>query len=73
MHAVLSFIPLLVLVILAALVIVLGFGLITMGSDRFSPLFRNKVMRVRVALQGLLIVLILIMLASATFGGGGGT
>lgn len=61
-----------VLVILVALAAVLGFGLITMASDRFSPRFRNKVMQVRVALQGLLVVLFIILLVSVMLGRGGG-
>ena len=68
MQAYLNFIPTMVMVLLVALAVVLGFGVVTMGSDRFSPRFRNKLMQLRVAIQGLLILLFIILLASVTLG-----
>ena len=48
--------------ILITLMILLGvtlvIGIAAMGSQRFGPAFRNKVMRVRLALDGLVVLVL---------------
>ena len=54
-----SLINIAITVLLFAIVIILLTGLITMAmGGRFSPHFRNKLMRLRVYAQGILILLI---------------
>ena len=57
----------LLLIAVIATAIVLFAGIISMASDKkFSPAFRNKMMRLRVALQGVVVILFLIMGFSST-------
>ena len=56
----------LLLIAVIATAIVLFAGIISMASDKkFSPGFRNKMMRLRVALQGVVVILFLIMVFSS--------
>ena len=50
-----------IVVLLFAVVIVLLTGLLTMATGgRFTPIFRNKLMKIRVIIQGLIFVLVVI-------------
>ena len=52
-----NFVPIVIVVLLVAVVVVLFTGLLTMGiGGRFTPEFRNKLMKARVLLQGLILV-----------------
>ena len=51
-------------ILLAATLGVLIFGVVAMGSKRFSPAFRNKLMRVRVGLHALAVLILLALMAS---------
>jgi hypothetical protein len=52
-------------VLLAAILGVLVFGVAAMGSKRISPLTRNKIMRLRVALHALAVLVLLALMASS--------
>lgn len=63
MSTFLSMVPMLLLIAVIATAIVLFFGIISFASDRkFSPGFRNKMMRLRVALQLIVLILILFLI-----------
>jgi hypothetical protein len=63
----LSIVPILLLLAVIATAIVLFVGIFSMASDRkFSPSFRNKMMRVRVLLQAIVILLFVIMIFAPT-------
>ena len=63
MSSFLSIVPMLLLLAVIATAIVLFAGIISMASERkFSPRFRNKMMRVRVVLQAIVILLFVIMI-----------
>ncbi len=59
---------LMALLILIAATIV--FGIVAMGSERFSPRFRNKLMRLRVALHGLVVLVLGLLMLSGIYGDG---
>jgi|GEM_PF-1397912 hypothetical protein len=46
------------------LAVTLGIGVAAMGSQRFGPAFRNKVMRVRLALHGLVVLVLGLLILS---------
>ena len=61
-------IPVAIIILLVAVVIVLFMGVGGMAiGGRVTPRVRNKLMRIRVILQGLIVVLILITFALAAF------
>ena len=64
MEALAAVLPMLIILSLIAVLIVLGIGIIGMlrGGD-FNRRYGNKLMRVRVATQGLAILLILLFVA----------
>ncbi|MDP6257766.1 MAG: twin transmembrane helix small protein [Rhodospirillales bacterium] len=73
MSTFLGMVPTLLLIAVIATAIVLFAGIISMANDKkYSPRFRNKMMRVRVILQGIVIVLFLIMIFSSTLALGSG-
>ena len=58
----------LIVVLLVAVVIVLFTGLLTMAiGGRFTPEFRNKLMRTRVIIQGLIFIVVVITFTVALF------
>ena len=57
-----STIILTILMILLAVTLVIGIA--AMGSQRFGPAFRNKVMRMRLALHGLVVLVIGLLILS---------
>ena len=58
----------LIVVLLVAVVMVLFTGLLTMAiGGRFTPEFRNKLMRTRVIIQGLIFIVVVITFAVALF------
>ena len=60
--------PILIVVLLVAVVIVLFTGLLTMAiGGRFSPEFRNKLMKTRVMIQGLIFIYVVITFTVALF------
>ena len=60
--------PILIVVLLVAVVIVLFTGLLTMAiGDRFTPEFRNKLMKTRVIIQGLIFIIVVITFTVALF------
>ena len=60
--------PILIVVLLVAVVIVLFTGLLTMAiGGRFTPEFRNKLMRTRVIIQGIIFIVVVITFAVALF------
>lgn len=62
----LHIIPVAIVVLLVAVVLVLFMGLGGMAfGGRITPIARNKLMRVRVYLQGLIVLLVLITFAAA--------
>ena len=66
METLLHIIPVAIVVLLVAVVLVLFVGLGGMAfGGRITPIARNKLMRVRVYLQGLIVLLILITFAAA--------
>tara|TARA_B100000315_G_C14588277_1_gene594332 strand:+ start:1813 stop:2028 length:216 start_codon:yes stop_codon:yes gene_type:complete len=66
MSTFLNMVPTLLLIAVIATAIVLFTGIFSMASDKkFSPRFRNKMMRARVILQGIVIILFLIMIFSS--------
>ena len=68
MDTLLQFIPIAIIVLLVAVVVVLFMGVGGMAvGGRVTPAVRNKLMRIRVILQGLIIVLVLITFAAAAF------
>ena len=59
----LSIVPMLLLLAVIATAIVLFAGIFSMASgSKFSPRFRNKMMRIRVVLQAIVILLFVIMI-----------
>ena len=66
METILQIIPLTIVALMIAIVIVLFIGLGGMAlSGRITPMARNKLMRVRVYLQGLIVLLVLITFAAS--------
>ena len=60
--------PILIVVLLVAVVIVLFTGLLTMAiGGRFTPEFRNRLMKTRVMLQGLIFIIVVITFTAALF------
>ena len=60
--------PVLIVVLLVAVVIVLFTGLLTMAiGGRFTPEFRNKLMRTRVIIQGLIFIVVVVTFTVALF------
>jgi len=73
MSTFLNLVPTLLLIAVIATAVVLFAGIISMASDKkFSPRFRNKMMRARVILQGIVVVLFLIMIFSSVLAPGSG-
>ena len=68
MDALYNFAPIVIVVLLGAVVVVLFTGLLTMAiGKRFTPEFRNKLMKTRVVLQSLIFILVVITFAAALF------
>ena len=68
MDALYSFTPIIIVVLLVAIVIVLFTGLLTMAiGKRFTPKFRNKLMKLRVILQSVIFILVVITFAATLF------
>ena len=66
MDALYNFAPIVIVVLLGAVVVVLFTGLLTMAiGKRFTPEFRNKLMKTRVVLQSLIFILVVITFAAA--------
>lgn len=63
-------VPYLLGALLAATLGVLIFGVVAMGSKRYSPAFRNKLMRVRVGLHALAVLVLLALMASTMWQSG---
>ncbi len=59
---------LMTLLILIAATLV--FGIVAMGSERISPGFRNKLMRLRVTLHGLVVLVLGLLMLSGIYGDG---
>ena len=60
--------PILIVVLLVAVVIVLFTGILTMAiGGRFTPNFRNKLMKTRVIIQGLIFIIVVITFTVALF------
>ena len=60
--------PILIVVLLVAVVIVLFTGLLTMAiGGWFTPEFRNKLMKTRVIIQGLIFIIVVITFTVALF------
>ena len=60
--------PILIVVLLVGVVIVLFTGLLTMAiGGRFTPEFRNKLMKTRVIIQGLIFIVVLATFTVALF------
>jgi len=55
--------PYVLAVLLAAILITLVVGVTAMGSNRISPMTRNKIMRLRVALHALAVLVLLALMA----------
>jgi hypothetical protein len=67
MSTFLNVVPMLLLIAVIATAIVLFVGIFSMASKRkFSPLFRNKMMRLRIVLQAIVIILFVIMIFSSS-------
>jgi len=63
-----SFITFLIIFLLIGVVIVLLAGVISMAvGGRFSPEFRNKLMRIRVGIQGLILLLVAVTFLISLF------
>jgi hypothetical protein len=60
--------PFILAALLVAIFGVLIFGVVAMGSKRFTPHFRNKLMRTRVALQALAVLVLMLLFASTLLG-----
>ena len=71
MNVVYAIAPYVLAVLLVAILGVLVFGVVAMGSNRFSPLFRNKLMRVRVALHIAAVIILLALMAATMWQPGG--
>jgi hypothetical protein len=54
--------PYVLAVLLAAILITLVVGVTAMGSNRISPMTRNKIMRLRVGLHALAILVLLVLM-----------
>ncbi len=68
MDSLIQLIPVAIIILLVALVIVLFMGVGGMAvGGRVTPRVRNKLMRIRVILQGLIVVLVLITFAITAF------
>ena len=68
MEIIIQSIPVAITFLLVVLLLVLFMGLGGMAfGGRITPIMRNKLMRVRVYLQGLIVILVLITLAAAVF------
>ncbi|MDG2032594.1 MAG: HIG1 domain-containing protein [Rhodospirillales bacterium] len=66
MESAIQFIPVVIVVLMVAVVLVLFMGLGGMAfGGRITPMARNKLMRVRVYLQGIIVLLVLITFAAA--------
>ena len=66
MESILQFIPFAITVLMIAVVLVLFMGLGGMAlGGRITPIARNKLMRVRVYLQGFIVLLVLITFAAS--------
>jgi len=60
--------PILIVVLLVAVVVVLFIGLLTMAiGGRFTPEFRNKLMKTRVVIQGLIFIIVVVTFTVALF------
>ena len=65
METLASFVPIVIVILLVAVVIVLFAGLLTMSvGGRFTPKFRNKLMKTRVVIQGLILLMAVITFAA---------
>ena len=62
-------VPYILGVLLAAILITLVVGVVAMGSKNVSPLTRNKIMRVRVALHALAVFILLALMATTMWPG----
>jgi len=68
MDTFLQIVPIAIIVLLGAVVVVLFMGVGGMAvGGRVTPAVRNKLMRIRVILQGLIVVLVLITFAATAF------
>ena len=66
MDFILQIIPAAIVVLMVAVILILFMGLGGMAfGGRITPMARNKLMRVRVYLQGLIVLLVLITFAAA--------
>jgi cob(I)alamin adenosyltransferase len=61
------------IILMILLAVTLVFGVVAMGSQRFGPRFRNKLMRVRVALHGLVVLILALLILSGIYGKGSST
>ena len=65
MDTLIRFVPVVIVILLVAVVVVLFTGLLTMAiGGRFTPEFRNKLMKTRVVLQGLILFMAAITFAA---------
>ena len=68
MDTLLQFIPAIIIMLLLLILIVLFMGVGGMAfGGRITPAVRNKLMRIRVYLQGVLVALVLITLTATAF------
>jgi len=56
-------VPYLLVILMAVTFGVLIFGVVAMGSPRYSPQFRNKLMRVRVGVHAVAVLLLVALMA----------
>ena len=67
MDFILQIIPAAIVVLMVAVILILFMGLGGMAfGGRITPMARNKLMRLRVYIQGLIVLLVLITFAAAT-------
>lgn len=71
METVYPFVQYILIALMAITFGVLVFGVIAMGSKKSTPAFRNKMMRVRVAVQALAIFILLGLMAVSYLQSGG--
>jgi hypothetical protein len=67
MNAFLATTPYLLAILMIITFGVLIFGIVAMGSKRFPPAFRNKLMRVRVAVHAAAILVLLALMAANAY------
>ena len=68
MEILLSFFPVVIIILLVAIVAVLFTGVLAMGiGGRIAPDIRNKLMKTRLVLQGIILFLVVIYVAAQSF------